>query len=73
MASAVVTITAPGEAGAQIRRLAKIIELAAVGVPDRNSSGASVTCTINDTPGGNGIASVVIAGGGMPTQTTFIV
>lgn len=73
MASAVITITAPGEAGAQIRRLGELIQQAAGNLPDRNSSGASVTCTINDTPGGNGIASVLIAGGGLPTQTTFII
>lgn len=73
MASAVVTITAGGEAGAQLRKLGEIIQQAASALADRNSTGSSVTCTINDTPGGNAIASVVIAGGGLPTQTTYIV
>lgn len=73
MASAVITITAPGAAGSQLRHLAQVINQAASAVTDTNSSGASVTCTINDTPGGNGIASVVVAGGGLPTQTTYIV
>jgi hypothetical protein len=73
MASAVVTITAGGNAGAQLRVLAGLIEKAAAPLTDTNGSGASVTCTINDAPGGNGIASVVVAGGGLPTQTTYIV
>ena len=73
MASAVISIAAGGAGGSQLRRLAQIIDQAASAVPDVNSSGAAVTCTINDTPGGNGVASVLIAGGGLPTQVTYVV
>ena len=73
MASAVITIAAGGNAGAQLRRLGNIIQQAATPLGDVNATGASVTCTINDTPGSNGIASVLVAGGGLPTQTTYVV
>lgn len=73
VASAVVTITAGGAGGSQLRRLAQVIAQAASAVPDVNSSGASLTLTINDAPGGNGVASVLLAGGGLATQTTYVV
>jgi hypothetical protein len=73
MASATISIAAGGAAGSQLRRLAQIIGQAASAVSDTNSTGAAVTCVINDTPGGNGIASVLVAGGGLPTQVTYIV
>lgn len=74
MASAVITFTAGSEAGATMRKLAQIIQEASMNVPDRNSTGASVTLTINDTPSaGSAVASVLVAGGGLPTQTTFLV
>lgn len=72
MASAVITITAGGNAGATLRRLGNIIQQAATTLGDTNGSGASVTCTIADNPA-TGVASVVVAGGGLPTQTTYIV
>lgn len=74
MASAVVTFAINTNAGARMRRLASVIEQAAAVLPDNNSTGASVTLTINDTPSsGNAVASVVVAGGGLATQTTYLV
>jgi hypothetical protein len=62
MASAVITIAVPGNAGATLRKLAQQINRAASVLPDVNTSGASVVCTINDTPGGGAIASVAVTG-----------
>jgi hypothetical protein len=73
MASATISIAAGGAGGSQLRRLAQVIAQAASAVPDTNSTGAALTCVINDAPGGNGVASVLVAGGGLPTQVTYIV
>jgi hypothetical protein len=64
------TFTAGSEGGAQIRQLAKLIEKAAASVPDRNSSGSSLTLTLDNAPS-TGFASVLIAGAGLPTQSTY--
>lgn len=73
MASAAITITtAQGNAGAILRQLACAIEKAAAPLSDLNPSGASVVCTISDAPA-TGNASVVVSGGGLPTQPTYIV
>jgi hypothetical protein len=72
LASAAITFTAGSEGGAKLRALANAILRAAADVPDRNSSGASLVCTISDAPA-TGNASVVISGGGLPTQQTYIV
>jgi hypothetical protein len=45
MATLTFTFTAGSEAGASIRALAATIEKAATSIPDRNSTGASVTLT----------------------------
>ncbi len=60
---ATIAITqAPGtEAGATLRALAKAIEQAASGVPDRLSSGGNVVLTIDNAPA-TGTASVVVSG-----------
>jgi hypothetical protein len=71
MATLAFTFTAGSEAGASIRALAATIEKAATSIPDRNSTGASVTLTLDNAPS-TGVASVLIAGGGLPTQTTYI-
>jgi hypothetical protein len=71
MATLAFTFTAGNEAGASIRAIAATIEKAATSVADRNSSGASVTLTLDNAPS-TGVVSVLIAGGGLPTQTTYI-
>lgn len=71
MASAVITIAAGGNAGASLRAVASAIQKAAMPLSDTNGSGASVTCTIADNPA-TGVASVVVAGGGLATQPTYI-
>lgn len=72
MASAAITIAAGGNAGASLRALSKAIQKAASPLTDTNPTGASVVCTIADNPA-TGVASVVVSGGGLPTQTTYIV
>jgi hypothetical protein len=71
MATLTLTFTAGSEAGASIRSIASTLEKAATSIPDRNSTGASVTLVIDNAPA-TGVASVLIAGGGLPTQTTYI-
>lgn len=71
MASAVITITAGNNAGATLRRLGQLIQQAALPLADTNPTGASVTLTVNDAPGGSNVASIVVAGAGLPTQTTY--
>jgi hypothetical protein len=71
IASLAFTFAAGSEAGASIRAIAAAIEKAATSVSDRNSSGASVTLTLDNAPS-SGVCSVLIAGGGLPTQTTFL-
>lgn len=73
MASAAITWVAGSEAGAQMRRLATVIEQASLNLADRNPTGASVVLTINDAPGGGAVASVLVSGGGLPTQPTYVV
>jgi hypothetical protein len=72
MATATISIAAGNQAGATLRALAKAIEKAAMPLGDNNGSGAAVTCVIDDTPA-TGEASVLVAGGGLPTQPTYIV
>lgn len=72
MATLAITITAGGNAGAQLRMLGNLIQKAATPLGDTNGSGASVVLTIDNAPSG-GVASVIVSGGGLPTQTTYIV
>lgn len=73
MATLVLTVAAGGEAGAVLRRLATVIDQAASVLPgDRNSSGASVTCTIDNAPS-SGFATIAIAGAGLAATQTFTV
>lgn len=62
MATVAITIAAGGNAGSSLRALALAIQRAAVNIPDTNSTGASVVCTISDAPA-TGVASVQITGG----------
>lgn len=62
MATLTITIAAGSETGAVLRRLAKQIEKAAAGVPDKVSSGASTTLVLDNNPSG-GTVSVQITGG----------
>jgi hypothetical protein len=63
MASAAITIPQNANAGATLRRLAFQIQQAAAAMPDNVVGGSSTVLTINDTPGGNAIASVQVTGG----------
>lgn len=72
MATLAVTWTAGQEAGAGMRRLAETIQKAAANVSDTNSTGASVTLTFDNGPA-TGHVSLLVAGGGLATQTTYIV
>lgn len=72
MATLAITIAAGGNAGAQLRELGHLIEKAATPLSDTNGSGASVTLTIDNAPSA-GTASIVVAGGGLPTQTTYFI
>jgi hypothetical protein len=71
MATLAVTWTAGQEAGAQMRKLASVIEQAALNVGD-SVTGASVTLTFDNAPS-TGHVSVLVAGGGLATQTTYLV
>lgn len=62
MATLAVTFTANSQAGAQLRRLAKAIELAAAPLPDNVSTGASTVLTIDNGPS-TGTVSVQITAG----------
>jgi hypothetical protein len=68
MATLAVTFTAGSETGALLRRLAKQIENAAAGVPDRVPTGASTVLTIDNAPA-TGNASVQITAG--PYQSSL--
>lgn len=72
MATLTFTVTAPGEAGALIRRLGRVIETSAINLPDRNSSGASVTCVIDSAPA-SGFATVTVSGGGLASSVVATV
>lgn len=72
MATVVVTIAAGNEAGATIRRFGEAVQQAAMSLPDRNGSGASVTMTIDNAPS-TGTVSVAIAGGGLASTQTVII
>jgi hypothetical protein len=72
MSTQAITIAAGGNAGAQLRLLGNLIQKAATPLGDTNGSGASVVLTIDNGPTG-GVASVVVSGGGLPTQPTYIV
>jgi hypothetical protein len=72
MATVVVTIAAGGEAGATIRRFGEAVQQAAMLLPDRNPTGASVTMTIDNGPA-TGTVSVAVAGGGLAATQTVIV
>lgn len=72
MATLALTWTAGSQAGASLRELGNLIQKAATPLGDNNGSGASVVLTIDNAPSG-GVASVVVSGGGLPTQTTYIV
>lgn len=72
MATLALTFTAGSNAGASLRQLAKQIERAAMPLGDTNPTGASVTLTIDNGPSA-GYASVVVAGGGLPTQSTYYI
>lgn len=71
MATLAVTWTAGQEAGGGMRALANAIEQAATTVGD-SVTGASVTLTFDNAPS-TGHVSVLVAGGGLATQTTYFV
>lgn len=72
IATLAITIAAGGEAGAFARRLGNAIQQAALALPDRNPTGASVTITFDNGPA-TGTASVAIAGGGLASTQTVTV
>lgn len=70
MATLAVTIAAGGEAGAIIRRLATVLNQAAIDIPDRNPTGSSIVLTFDNAPS-SGTASVQISGGNLGTGPTY--
>lgn len=72
IATVAITIAAGGEAGAFVRRFALALQQAALLLPDKNSSGASVVITVDNAPS-TGTASVAIAGGGLASTQTVLV
>lgn len=72
MATLAITFTAGMNAGAQLRELGNLIQKAATPLGDTNPTGASVTLTFNDSPSA-GVASFIIAGGGLATQPTYTI
>lgn len=65
------TFTAGSEGGSSIRAIANAIEKASMAVADRNATGGSLTMVLDNAPS-TGVASVLIAGAGLPTQPTFL-
>lgn len=70
MATLAVTVTS-GRGGADIRRLAEKLNEASLNVPDQVSTGAALTITFDNAPS-TGFCSLVIAGAGLATQTTYV-
>lgn len=71
MATLDITFTAGSETGASIRRLAGVIEKAAMGLPDRQPTGASTVLRFDNNPS-SGTVSVQVQAGPI-TSAVFIV
>lgn len=72
MATLTYTVTAPGEAGAIIRRFGEILQQAAGDLADKNASGASVTIVFDNAPS-TGFATIAVAGGTLAATRTVTV
>jgi hypothetical protein len=72
MATVTVTFAANTNAGAQIRRLAKALELAVAQMPDNPGSGASTVLTVDNGPS-TGTVSVQITAGPYTNTAPIIV
>jgi hypothetical protein len=72
MATLTVTFTAGSNAGAQLRRLAKAIELQAAACPDQGGSGASTVLTVDNAPSSGTVSVQITAGPYATTAATLV-